>query len=106
VDELLKSLIYPAIIAAIAAGVSYLASRRIQNADVAAKYQEIARKQAEDNIRLEKCQDELETRVNELEKALRLKDNEIAILKARVTELESENASLKQEIDELRKRRR
>ena len=105
-EQFLESLIGPAVIACITAGLAYLASRRIQSADVAAKYQDIARKQAEDNLRLEECQDRLESRVSELEKLLRLKDGEIATLKARVTELESENATLKSEIEALQRRRK
>jgi len=106
VDEFLESLIGPAVIACITAGLAYLASRRIQSADVAAKYQDIARKQAEDNIALEKCQDDLEKRVSELEKLLRMKDTRIMELEKRVDELETENATLKSEIEALQRRRK
>lgn len=104
--ETLIPYIITILVAAIPGFIALVASRRMNVADVAAKYQALAAKQADDNAKLERCQDELEVQINELKAALRLKDNEIAILKARVTELESENAQLKSEIEKLRMRRK
>lgn len=104
--EALTNYIFTFLIACIPAVIAYFAQRRVSTADVATKYQALAAKQAADNEELEKCQDELRRQVDELKAGLRLKDGEIAVLKARVTELESENATLKSEIEALQRRRK
>lgn len=92
--ETLLPYVITVLVAAIPGFIALIASRRIDLADVAGKYQLIAAKQAEDNRKLEECQDNLETRVRELESALTQKDTEIARLKARVGSLETENAEI------------
>lgn len=70
-------LIVTVLVAALPGVIALLGSRRGNTADVASKYQEIASKQAEDNLKLEECQQRLEARVADLERALVNKNNKI-----------------------------
>lgn len=73
-------LIVTVLVAALPGIIALVGTRRKDVADVAGKYQEIAAKQAGENERLHQCQDQLEARVSELEKALVSKDNKITEL--------------------------